>query len=72
MRLAATNAMRRSADVVDRVYAMAGTDCIFDDHPLQRCFQDIHALTQQVQGRASYFRSVGRVMLGRQKETFAF
>jgi alkylation response protein AidB-like acyl-CoA dehydrogenase len=72
MRLAATHAMRRSADVVDRVYAMAGTDCIFDEHPLQRCFQDIHALTQQVQGRASHFRSVGRVLLGRQKETFAF
>lgn len=72
MRLAATHAMRRSADVVDRVYVMAGTDCIFDDHPLQRCFQDIHALTQQVQGRASHYRSVGRVLLGRQKETFAF
>lgn len=72
MRLAATHAMRRAADVVDRVYAMAGTDGIFDDHPLQRCFQDIHALTQQVQARASHYRSVGRVLLGRQQETTTF
>jgi alkylation response protein AidB-like acyl-CoA dehydrogenase len=64
MRLAATHAMRQSAEVVDQIYALAGTDSIFDDHPIQRCFQDIHALTQQIQGRASHYRSVGRVLLG--------
>ena len=64
LRLAATHAMRRSADVVDQIYSLAGTDSIFDDHPIQRCFQDVHALTQQVQGRVSHYRSVGRVLLG--------
>ena len=43
LRLAATNAIRRSGDVVRKAYDLAGSDAIFDDHPLQRCFQDIHA-----------------------------
>ncbi len=64
LRLAATHAMRRSAEVVDQIYALAGTDSIFDDHPIQRCFQDVHALTQQVQGRPAHYRTVGRVLLG--------
>ena len=64
LRLASTHAMRRSGDVVDQVYAMAGSDSIFDDHPLQRCFQDVHALTQQAQARPAHYRTVGRVLLG--------
>ena len=36
----------------------------FDDHPIQRCFQDVHALTQQVQGRTAHFKAVGRAKLG--------
>jgi len=64
LRLAATYAMRRSAEVVDDVYEMSGTDSIFDDNPIQRCFQDIHALTQQIQGRKTHYRTIGRVLLG--------
>ncbi len=64
LRLAATHAMRRSAEVVDQIYALAGTDSIFDDHPIQRCFQDVHSLTQQVQGRVAHYRTVGRVLPG--------
>ena len=41
-----------------------GNDVIFDDHPLHRCFQDIRALTQQIQARPAHFRTVGRVLLG--------
>ena len=64
LRLSATNAMRRSAEVVDKAYTLCGTDGIFEDHPLHRNFQDIHALTQQVQARPAHFRTVGRVLLG--------
>ena len=56
--------MQRSADVVDQIYSLAGTDAMFDDHPIQRCFQDIHALTQQVQARTAHYRTAGRVLLG--------
>lgn len=64
LRLAATNAMRRSGEVVDKAYMLCGTDGIFENHPLHRCFQDIHALTQQVQARPAHFRTVGRVLVG--------
>lgn len=64
LRLAATQAMRRSAEVIQQVYALSGTDAIFDNHPIHHAFQDIHALTQQVQGRKAHYRTVGRVLLG--------
>lgn len=64
LRLAATNAMRTAGVVVDKVYELAGSSGVFDDHPLHKCFQDIHALTQQIQARPAHFRSVGRALLG--------
>ncbi len=68
LRLAATNAMRTSGTVVDKVYELAGSDGIFDDHPIYKCFQDIHAVTQQIQARPAHFRSVGRALLGVESE----
>lgn len=64
LRLAATNAMRTSGTVVDKTYELAGSDGIFDDHPIYKCFQDIHAVTQQIQARPAHFRSVGRALIG--------
>ena len=64
LRLAATHAMRQSAAAVDRAYNAAGTDGIYADRPLQRCFQDVHVLTQQVQGRQAHYRTVGQQLLG--------
>ena len=68
LRLAATSAMRTSGEVVDKIYELAGTDGIFDDHPIYRCFQDIHAVTQQIQARPAHFRSVGRALIGLDSE----
>ena len=56
--------MRQSGEIVRKTYELAGSDAIFDSHPLHRNFQDIHALTQQIQARPAHFRTVGRVMLG--------
>ena len=64
LRLAATNAMRTAGTVVDKVYELAGSSGVFDDHPRHKCFQDIHALTQQIQARPAHFRGVGRALLG--------
>lgn len=64
LRLAATNAMRQAGRVVEKTYEIAGSSVIFDDHPLQRCSQDVRALTQQIQARPAHFRTVGRVLLG--------
>lgn len=68
LRLAATNAMRTSGKVVDKAYELAGSSAIFDDHPLYKCFQDIHAITQQIQARPANFRTVGRALIGLDSE----
>ena len=64
MRLAATHAIRSSADVVDVAYNLLGSTAIFDSHPIQRRFQDVHVMTQQGQGRMSHFDDVGKYYLG--------
>ena len=64
VRLASTNAIHRACDAVDFTYHAAGATSIFDNHPLERRFRDIHTVTQQLQGRASHFETVGAWMMG--------
>ena len=64
LRLAATHATRMSADVVDIAYNLLGSTAIFDSHPIQRRFQDVHVMTQQGQGRMSHYDDVGKFYLG--------
>jgi indole-3-acetate monooxygenase len=40
--LASNYAMRASVDAIDRVFRLAGAGAVMADHPLQRCFRDIH------------------------------
>jgi indole-3-acetate monooxygenase len=68
LRLAATSAMRTSGLIVDKIYELAGSDGVFDDHPIYKCFQDIHAVTQQIQARPAHFRTVGRALVGLDSE----
>src|SRR5215471_2571234 len=64
VRLASTNAIHKGREAVDFAYNAAGATAIFDNHPLERRFRDIHTVTQQLQGRASHFETVGAWMLG--------
>ena len=64
LRLATTHAIRLAAQVVDTVYNAAGATAIYDGHPLQRYFQDIHVITQHSQGRLVHYELVGRHWLG--------
>jgi alkylation response protein AidB-like acyl-CoA dehydrogenase len=64
VRMAATNAIHRSREAVDFAYHAAGATSIFENHPLERRFRDIHTVTQQLQGRASHFETVGAWMMG--------
>jgi alkylation response protein AidB-like acyl-CoA dehydrogenase len=64
LRLAATHAIRLSAQVVDTVYNLAGASAIFESSPLQRYFQDIHVITQHIQSRRNNYELVGRFHLG--------
>jgi indole-3-acetate monooxygenase len=64
VRMAATHAIHKAREAVDFAYNAAGATAIFDNHPLERRFRDIHTVTQQLQGRASHFETVGAWMMG--------
>jgi alkylation response protein AidB-like acyl-CoA dehydrogenase len=64
VRMASTHAIHRGREAVDFAYNAAGATAIFDTHPLERRFRDIHTVTQQLQGRLSHFETVGAWMLG--------
>ncbi|WP_178133604.1 acyl-CoA dehydrogenase family protein [Vineibacter terrae] len=64
VRMASTHAIHQARDAVDFAYNAAGASAIFDSHPMERRFRDIHTVTQQLQGRLSHFETVGAYILG--------
>lgn len=64
LRLTSTHAIHTARDAVDFAYNAAGTTAIFESHPLERRFRDMHTVTQQLQGRLSHFETVGAYLLG--------
>jgi alkylation response protein AidB-like acyl-CoA dehydrogenase len=64
VRMAATNAIHKAREAVDFAYNAAGATAIFENHPLERRFRDIHTVTQQLQGQIRHFETVGAWMLG--------
>jgi len=64
LRMASTHAIHRARDAVDFAYNAAGATAIFESHPLERRFRDVHTVTQQLQGRLSNFETVGAYLLG--------
>jgi alkylation response protein AidB-like acyl-CoA dehydrogenase len=64
LRLATTHGIRLAAQVIDTVYNAAGATAAYEDHPIQRHFQDIHVITQHLQGRLAHSELVGRHTLG--------
>jgi alkylation response protein AidB-like acyl-CoA dehydrogenase len=64
IRGASTNAIHKAREAVDFAYNAAGATAIFESHPLERRFRDIHTVTQQLQGRLSHLETVGAWMMG--------
>jgi alkylation response protein AidB-like acyl-CoA dehydrogenase len=64
VRMAATHAIHKAREAVDFAYDTAGTTAIFENHPLERRFRDMHTVTQQLQGRLSHFETVGAWLMG--------
>jgi indole-3-acetate monooxygenase len=64
LRLAATHAIRLGVQIVDTVYNASGATAVYEGHLLQRLFQDIHVISQHLQGRLSHYELVGRHVLG--------
>jgi indole-3-acetate monooxygenase len=64
LRLATTHAIRLSVEVVDSVYNACGVTSIFEGNPIQRCFQDIHVISQHTQARLAHYELIGKHVLG--------
>ncbi len=64
IRLAATHAVRTSAEVVRSMYDLGGGTAIYDDSPLQRRFRDAHTATAHFQVNEASRELPGRILLG--------
>lgn len=64
LRLATTHAIRLAVEVVDTIYQAAGVTAIYEGNQLQRYFQDIHVISQHLQGRLAHYELVGKHSLG--------
>jgi len=64
LRLATTHAIRLAVQVVDAVYNAAGVTAIYEGNLMQRHFQDIHVISQHLQGRLAHYELVGKYWLG--------
>ena len=56
--------IQQARDVVASVYNAAGATAVFNENPFERRLRDIHAGTQQGQGRPVHFETVGQILLG--------
>jgi indole-3-acetate monooxygenase len=64
LRLATTHAIRLAVDIVDTLYHAAGVTVIYEGNLMQRHFQDIHVISQHLQGRLAHYELVGKHTLG--------
>jgi alkylation response protein AidB-like acyl-CoA dehydrogenase len=64
LRLAATHAVRTSAEVARSMYDLGGGTAIYEDSPLQRRFRDAHTATAHFQVNPAIWELTGKVLLG--------
>ena len=63
-RLAITHAIRRSVDIVDNLFNVAGTNAIHRSVGLERFFRDLHVSGQHISGLPSNYEYAGQALLG--------
>lgn len=69
IRLCSTHAIHCAREAGDFAYEAAGATAVFDANPFERRFRDLHAIVQQLQGRAAHFETVGQHLLGLDADT---
>jgi indole-3-acetate monooxygenase len=70
--LATLQSMRAAKNAVDTAYTCAGAAVIYADHPLQRCFRDLHVATQHVGFSPAAVKRYAKTRLGIEQPTFMF
>jgi alkylation response protein AidB-like acyl-CoA dehydrogenase len=70
--LATQEAMHASVVAVDTAFRFAGSVAIHADHPLQRCFRDIHVAAQHVFFAPAASKRYAKNQLGIEQPTFWF
>jgi indole-3-acetate monooxygenase len=70
--LATQQAMRASIEAVDTVVGFAGAGALYADHPVQRCFRDIHAAARHIYFSPAAVKRYAKVRLGIDQPTFWF
>ncbi|HWK17340.1 MAG TPA: acyl-CoA dehydrogenase family protein [Solirubrobacteraceae bacterium] len=69
LRLAATHAVRTSAEVARSMYDLGGGWAIYEDSPLQRRFRDAHTATAHFQVNRTSWELTGRLLVGQPTQT---
>jgi alkylation response protein AidB-like acyl-CoA dehydrogenase len=69
IRLCSTHAIHAAREAGDFAYEAAGATAVFAANPFERRFRDLHAIAQQLQGRAAHFETVGQYLLGLDADT---
>ena len=64
LRLASSHAVQTSADIVQRVYTLAGGGAVFASSPLQRALRNIQVATQHMMVNDATYELTGRLLLG--------
>jgi indole-3-acetate monooxygenase len=64
LRLSTTHAIRLAAQLIESIYTACGATAAYKSHLIQRHFQDIHVITQHVQGHLAHYETVGKHWLG--------
>jgi alkylation response protein AidB-like acyl-CoA dehydrogenase len=72
VRLACWQATQACVQAVDLMYAGAGGSALYETNRFERCFRDVHAVTQHVALANSNLELAGRVLLGLDPGTARF
>jgi alkylation response protein AidB-like acyl-CoA dehydrogenase len=64
LRLASSHAVQTSADVVARLYRLAGGGAVFAQSPMQRALRNVQVATQHMMVNDASFELTGRLLLG--------
>ncbi|MGB2693920.1 MAG: acyl-CoA dehydrogenase family protein [Dehalococcoidia bacterium] len=68
--LACTHAGAACAQAVDIVYTLAGATSVYATSKLERCFRDVHVVTQHIGVSFQWYERTGKYFLGKGFSTF--